>query len=61
MISVLDYGMGNIGSILNMFKWIGVEAKVCNDLSSLESAEKLSFQVLGLLTMQCLGLLNWVY
>ena len=47
MISVLDYGMGNIGSILNMFKWIGVEAKVCNDLSSLESAEKLILPGVG--------------
>ena len=41
MISVLDYGMGNIGSITNMFKWIGVDSKVCDNLSSLESAQKL--------------------
>ena len=47
MISVLDYGMGNIGSILNMFKWIGVESEVCDDLSSLENAQKLVLPGVG--------------
>ena len=47
MISVLDYGMGNIGSITNMFKWIGVDSKVCDNLSSLESAQKLVLPGVG--------------
>ena len=47
MISVLDYGMGNIGSILNMLKWIGVESEVCDDLPSLENVQKLVLPGVG--------------
>ena len=47
MISVLDYGMGNIGSILNMLKWIGVDSEVCDDLPSLEKAQKLVLPGVG--------------
>ena len=39
--------MGNIGSITNMFKWIGVDSKVCDNLSSLESAQKLVLPGVG--------------
>ena len=44
-----------------MFKWIGVETKVCNDLSSLESAEKLILPGVGTFDHAMSGLLNWVY
>ena len=47
MISVLDYGMGNIGSILNMLKWIGVESEVCDDLPSLKNVQKLVLPGVG--------------
>jgi glutamine amidotransferase len=47
VISVLDYGMGNIGSILNMLKWIGVESEVCDDLPSLKNVQKLVLPGVG--------------
>ena len=30
MIVIIDYGMGNVGSILNMLKKIGAEEKISN-------------------------------
>lgn len=32
MITIVDYGMGNLGSVLNIFKRIGVSAVVTGDL-----------------------------
>jgi glutamine amidotransferase len=28
MITIVDYGMGNLGSIQNVFKYIGVEVSI---------------------------------
>lgn len=47
MITIIDYGMGNLGSILNMFKRIGVRATVTDDLSEIELAEKLLLPGVG--------------
>lgn len=38
MICIIDYGMGNVGSILNMIKYIGGEAKITDDPNSLDTA-----------------------
>jgi len=41
MIVIIDYGMGNLGSIANMLKQIGVQAEVTNDPQKIESAQRL--------------------
>ena len=35
MITIIDYGMGNLGSVFNMFKKIGVVSKITSDLEEL--------------------------
>jgi len=47
MIVIVDYGMGNLGSILNMFKKIGVEAKITSDHQDIYNAEKLLLPGVG--------------
>lgn len=47
MIIILDYGMGNLGSILNMFSKIGVHAKVSHDFEEIKNAEKLLLPGVG--------------
>jgi imidazole glycerol-phosphate synthase subunit HisH len=40
MIAILDYGMGNIKSIHNMFKKIGIESIITSDIHSIKNAKK---------------------
>lgn len=47
MIIIIDYGMGNLGSILNMLKKIGTPAKVSSDLQEIDSANKLILPGVG--------------
>jgi imidazole glycerol-phosphate synthase subunit HisH len=47
MITIVDYGMGNLGSILNMFKRIGVAAEITGDLDALGKARKLLLPGVG--------------
>lgn len=47
MITTVDYGMGNLGSIQNMFKRIGVSATITNDLEQIERASKLLLPGVG--------------
>jgi glutamine amidotransferase len=47
MVIIVDYGMGNLGSILNMFKRIGVRAYVTSELPKIEDAEKLLLPGVG--------------
>ena len=47
MITVLDYGMGNLGSILNMLKRIGADCNLASNLESLEHAEKIILPGVG--------------
>lgn len=46
-ISVVDYGMGNLGSILNMVKKAGGEAEACSDPGAIAAAEKLILPGVG--------------
>ena len=39
MIAILDYGLGNLGSISNMLKVIGEKSKITNDRNIIESAD----------------------
>lgn len=47
MIVIVDYKMGNIGSILNMFKKIGVEATITADRESISRAKGLVLPGVG--------------
>src|SRR5215469_4863151 len=47
MIVIVDYGMGNIGSILNMLKKVGVQATLSSDPSKIASADKLILPGVG--------------
>lgn len=47
MITIIDYGIGNVGSISNMLKKAGVRSVISNDLSVIEKAEKLILPGVG--------------
>lgn len=47
MIVVIDYGMGNNGSIINMLKRVGAEAKISSDPVVIGSAKKLILPGVG--------------
>jgi glutamine amidotransferase len=47
MIVVIDYGAGNIGSVLNMFKRLGTKVKSSSDPSEIQNAEKLILPGVG--------------
>jgi imidazole glycerol-phosphate synthase subunit HisH len=47
MIAVINYGMGNLGSIVNMLKKIGAESCVTADPVRLEQADKLILPGVG--------------
>lgn len=47
MITIVDYGMGNLGSLLNMFRRIGVEACVESSIPAIRNASKLLLPGVG--------------
>ena len=47
MIVIIDYGLGNLGSLLNMLKKIGAEAQISSDPSVIERADKLILPGVG--------------
>ncbi|KAA9327404.1 imidazole glycerol phosphate synthase subunit HisH [Adhaeribacter soli] len=47
MITIVNYGMGNLGSVLNMFKKVGVEAKVTDNLNEIADATKILLPGVG--------------
>jgi len=47
MITIVDYGMGNLGSIQNMFKRIGAKARISADPVEIEHAEKILLPGVG--------------
>ena len=47
MISIINYGMGNLGSIQNMLKKIGVESKIITSPKVLEKASKIILPGVG--------------
>jgi glutamine amidotransferase len=46
-IVVIDYGMGNLGSIANMLKYLGASAVISADKSVIEKADKLILPGVG--------------
>lgn len=47
MIAIIDYGMGNLGSILNMFKKIGANAIITSDPDKIYKADKILLPGVG--------------
>lgn len=47
MITIVDYGMGNLGSIKNMFKYIGVDAIIESDIDKIKNASKILLPGVG--------------
>lgn len=47
MIVIVDYGVGNLGSIVNMLKKIGAKAQASSDPEALRAAEKLILPGVG--------------
>lgn len=46
-IVIIDYGMGNIGSIQNMLKYLGADSVVTSDKKEIETADKLILPGVG--------------
>jgi glutamine amidotransferase len=47
MITIVDYGVGNLGSIINMLKKVGAKAQASSDPDVLRQAEKLILPGVG--------------
>ena len=47
MIGILDYGMGNIGSVSNMLRYIGCQSVVIKDANQLKNIDKLILPGVG--------------
>jgi glutamine amidotransferase len=63
MITIIDYGMGNLGSIHNILKKIGVKSIITSDVDKINDADKLilpgvgSFRS-GMDQIESMGLIN---
>lgn len=47
MIAIINYGLGNLASIKNMFKRLGIDAIITNNTEEIESAAKLLLPGVG--------------
>jgi glutamine amidotransferase len=47
MITIIDYGVGNLGSIKNMLKRVGATCIISSDISDIEKAQKLILPGVG--------------
>jgi len=47
LITIIDYEMGNLGSIQNMFKYIGVESTIESDPDKIKNASKILLPGVG--------------
>ena len=46
-ITIVDYGTGNIGSLINMFRRIGVQCEVASDVRTIERSSKILLPGVG--------------
>jgi glutamine amidotransferase len=47
MITIVDYGMGNLGSVANILKKIGSKSIITSDLNTIQNAEKIILPGVG--------------
>ena len=62
MISIVDYGIGNIGSIENMLKKVGIDVEIINSPYALEKSKKIILPGVGTFDdgMKLLKNNNWI-
>ena len=63
MITIIDYGLGNLGSIKNMLKKVGAESEITTDLDKISNASKLILPGVGsfdngMINLEEMGLLT---
>lgn len=63
MITVVDYGVGNIGAIINMADYLGIDAETSSDPDKIRNASKLILPGVGafdkaMMTLQNKGLID---
>lgn len=47
IVTIIDYGMGNIGSLVNMFRRIGVQSEVVSEIRLIRQARKILLPGVG--------------
>lgn len=47
MITIVDYGMGNLGSVANMFKRVGAKTEITANLNQIANAQKILLPGVG--------------
>ena len=47
MIAIIDYGVGNLFSLVSSFKAIGADALITNDVDTIRSADKIILPGVG--------------
>jgi imidazole glycerol-phosphate synthase subunit HisH len=47
MIAIIDYGLGNLASVLNVFEAINIEAEITNDIEKIRKADKIILPGVG--------------
>lgn len=47
MVTIIDYGVGNLGSIQNMLKKLGVQSEIASDASAIDRAAKIILPGVG--------------
>lgn len=47
MITIINYGLGNLGSVFNMFKKIGASAEITSDVNVISKAKKILLPGVG--------------
>lgn len=58
MITIIDYGMGNLGSIQNMLRRLGVDAEITSDIELIRKAKKLILPGVGAFDKAMMNLEN---
>ena len=58
MIAIMDYGIGNLGSVKNALDYLGFENVITSDKDIILNADKVYYLVLVLLVMQLIHLKN---
>ncbi len=58
MITIIDYGMGNLGSIQNMLRRLGVDVEITSDVELIRKAKKLILPGVGAFDKAMMNLEN---
>jgi imidazole glycerol-phosphate synthase subunit HisH len=47
VVTIVDYGVGNIASLVHMFEYVGADTRLCEEPSEIESAQRLLLPGVG--------------